>query len=124
MNGFRFVSKEFTIAQANDVVNFSMKMDKKSVICTGVTASVVTPAANNSNKICELGIIFSDKNTPFVIDVENTPVSSMKKHGTFEFQQVIKQNVNVDGFINDYGTSVTYPYTVNISFMVVDKTYV
>lgn len=122
MNGFRFITKNVTITHANDVVNFSIKMDKSSVICTGVMATVVTRDALHSTKrICDAAIVFAEGKNPVHIPVTNKPIDEHKKYGLLEIEQPFKRNVNVDGYVNDFGEISAYPYTVQIAFRVVDN---
>jgi hypothetical protein len=122
MNGFRFVTHDVTVKAANDVVNFSKKMDSRSVICTGVMATVVTNAAlKSSSTVCEASVTFAEDKTPVHIPVTNKPMGEQKKFHLQQFVQTLNENVNIDGYVNDFGTSAIYPYTVQIAFRVVDN---
>lgn len=121
MNGFRFITKNVTVKSANDVVNYSIKMDKSSVICTGVMAAVVTESVlNSTRRVCDASVTFATDKSPVHIPVSNKPVDEQEKFHLIEFVKPLKHNVIIDGYVNDFGASGTYPYTVQIAFRVVD----
>lgn len=119
---FRFVTQTVTINSANQVVNFTRRIDKKAVLVTGITATVTTSGALHATKqLADVSMVFADRGRPLHMPVESKPISGHKKFGMVEVEQPLPSNVNIEGYVNDLGNSTRYPYNVDIYFRVQDN---